>query len=84
MGSKTEHDSWEVHLRKICEGRGEVSKFQERHDRIVKHMNEGEYKLPLNNEAALNAVRYITDELYKEITLTLVFLSIFTNLSWFR
>ena len=67
-GSQTEFDSWEVHLKKICEGAGEGSKFQERYDRIAKHMNEGEYKLPLNNEAALEAVRFITEDLYKEIS----------------
>ena len=31
-------------------------------------MNESQYKLPLNSEMAQEAVRYITDDLYKEIS----------------
>ena len=67
-GSQTEYDSWGEHLEKICESRGEMNHYETRRERIHFHMNESQYKLPLNNEMAQEAVRYITDDLYKEIS----------------
>ena len=45
-----------------------MNHYETRRERIHLHMNESQYKLPLNNEMAQEAVRYITDDLYKEIS----------------
>lgn len=39
--------TWEDHLLFICESRNEKKKFQERLNRIKKHITEGEFKYPI-------------------------------------
>ena len=67
-GSRIEYDTWLEHLEKVCIERNEQDKFEDRKNRIVEHMDESKYKLPLNDESAYRAVRFITEDLYTEIS----------------
>lgn len=59
--------TWEDHLLFICESRNEKKKFQERLNRIKKHITEGEFKYPILSLEEKNALRIITNNLYESI-----------------
>jgi hypothetical protein len=60
--------NWEEHLRKVCSDRGEDDKFEDRHNRIWKHMNEGTWKLPMRSDEAKNGLRRTAKYLYEDIS----------------
>jgi len=59
--------NWEEHLRCICESKGELNKFEERKQRIIKHMKYSEYRYPDLSQEERDAVRIIANSLYDNI-----------------
>ena len=66
-GSQTEYDTWDEHLQKVCNDRNDREMYDERRNKILHHMNESQYKLPMNNDAAISAVKMMTGHLYTDI-----------------
>lgn len=60
-------NTWEEHLLFTCKSKNEEEKFQERFNRINKHINEGEFKYPVLSLEEKNALRIITENLYESV-----------------
>jgi hypothetical protein len=60
-------NTWESHLLFICESKNEKEQFQERLNKIKKHINDGEFKYPVLSAEENNALRIITNNLYESI-----------------
>jgi hypothetical protein len=65
-GTKNFH-TWEQHLKEVCKRKGDIDKFPERKDRILKHMKYGKYKYPSLTGGEMDAIRIVADNLYERI-----------------
>ena len=59
--------TWQEQLYTICLENGQQHFWEERQNKILKHLNEGEYTYPKLNSKELNAIKVIADSLYENI-----------------
>lgn len=59
--------SWEEHLSKICERKGDLNSFHSRWKKIKSHFNDGQFKYPTLSAEEQSALRIITNSLYSSI-----------------
>ncbi|WP_024772826.1 HNH endonuclease [Aquimarina macrocephali] len=64
---KKEYLDWKDHLLEICLENDTMNTFESKRDKILNHMNEGEFKYPNLNETERNAIRVIANSLYENI-----------------
>jgi len=60
--------SWLEHLRVICKKNNDMSDFNDRKERILNHIERGEFAYPKLTENERNSIRVIAESLYKNIT----------------
>jgi len=62
------HLSWEEHLKSVCQGNADMSSFDERKERILDHIEKGEFVYPKLTENEMHSIRVIAESLYNNIT----------------
>lgn len=62
------HLSWEGHLKSVCQRNNEMSSFDERKERILDHVERGEFAYPKLTENEKHSIRVIAESLYNNIT----------------
>lgn len=67
VDSDGKHLSWPAHLKKICELNNKMDSFQERKNRIYKHISQGEFAYPNLSKLEKDAIRVIAETLYTNI-----------------
>ena len=56
------YPNWEEHLKLICDGKGEISKFENRKKKIKEHIKKEKY--PELSKEEKHAIRVIAESLY--------------------
>lgn len=67
--SSGHHLTWENHLKNICEKQGTPSAYEERREKILKHITTGKYAYPNLSANEKHAIRVIAETLYNNIKL---------------
>jgi len=61
------HNSWKEHLKIICENNGDSKNFEVRREKILKHINDGEYSYPNLTDNEKHSIRVIAETLYNNV-----------------
>ncbi len=62
------HLSWEAHLKAVSERNGGMDSFEERKQRILDHVEKGEFAYPKLSDNEKHSIRVIAESLYNNIT----------------
>jgi hypothetical protein len=66
-GEDGKYLEWKDHLEIICRENNDLDSFFKRRDKIKAHIDNGEFKYPILNEAEQHAIRVIANSLYENI-----------------
>lgn len=59
--TNNEYLNWEDHLKEICEESNNLKVFEYRKNKILRHINEGEFKYPKLSKTENNAIKVISN-----------------------